>query len=116
MNYFYFNFIYNVIFLIPEEVVTSEEEGDSSIIFLSPDSAFEELSEDSEASEAGLVSSSLFSSSTSKIFGFILNSLLVLLISEPGTYGGEPGTYGGEPDGTYVGEPDGTYVGEPGAY
>ena len=86
MNYFYFNFIYNVIFLIPEEVVTSEEEGDSSIIFLSPDSAFEELSEDSDSelglvSETGLVSSCGFS--TSKIFGFILISLLTLLISKP---------------------------------
>ena len=82
MNYFYFNFIYNVIFLIPEDVVTSEELGDLSIIFLSPDSALEEFSEDSEASETGLVSSSLFSFSTSKIFGFITISFAELVVDD----------------------------------
>ena len=72
--YFYVNFFYNVIFLIPDEVVTSDDEsvGSLNTIFLSLEEA-EAESGDSEESGNG----SIFfgSSGTSRIDGFILIGL-----------------------------------------
>ena len=74
MNYFYFIFIYNVIFLIPDEVVTSDDSLSDFciIIFLLSDSVVDFSGSDIELTDVELVDS-VFSSiggSISKILDF----------------------------------------------